>query len=253
VFHLDDLNERIRSFDYGYVDIRNKPSEISYRRLAQSESQCLGQTASKLWCLARDLPLLIGDWIPAEEVHYSNFLLLLDIIDLTFAPVTSAENVALLKENIKDHTTFRQLYLNESFTPKLHYNIHIPEWIVKVEPLCRLWCMRFEAKNSLFKSYANVINNFINIPKSLAMRHQLNMCYHMLSGKDFLAGSTEIGAGTVVEIDTYHSKMALLEKWPHYTKDSVNSVRSVTVNGVKTIQDVSYPTNVLVCYPSLVN
>ena len=55
--------------------------------------------------------------------------------------------------------------------------------------------MRFEAKNRVFKSYVAALNNFINIPKSLALRHQLSMCYHMLSGETFLADTVDIGSG----------------------------------------------------------
>ena len=37
--------------------------------------------------------------------------------------------------------------------------------------------MRYEAKHSYFKQLANSMGNFINIPYSLAMRHQLYQCY----------------------------------------------------------------------------
>jgi len=44
-------------------------------------------------------------------------------------------------------------------------------------PLVRHWTMRYEAKHSYFKQLANSMGNFINIPYSLAMRHQLYHCY----------------------------------------------------------------------------
>ena len=37
--------------------------------------------------------------------------------------------------------------------------------------------MRFEAKHRYFKQLANNIGNFINIPHTLAMRHQMLQCY----------------------------------------------------------------------------
>ena len=48
-------------------------------------------------------------------------------------------------------------------------------------PLQHVWCMRIEAKHKYFKTLAGVINNFINIPKSLAFLQQLQMCYFQLS------------------------------------------------------------------------
>lgn len=47
-------------------------------------------------------------------------------------------------------------------------------------PLVRHWTMRYEAKHSYFKSLAQSMGNFINLPYSLAMRHQQHQCYvHM--------------------------------------------------------------------------
>ena len=39
-------------------------------------------------------------------------------------------------------------------------------------PLVRHWTMRFEAKHSYFKQLAQAVGYFINLPYSLAMRHQ---------------------------------------------------------------------------------
>ena len=63
-------------------------------------------------------------------------------------------------------------------------------------PLTRYWCMRFEAKNSHFKNLARQINNFKNICKSLAKRHQAWNCYKF-------GGSNRILKGTVVGPGTY--------------------------------------------------
>lgn len=44
LFSLDDLNGRIRSFNYGHVESRNKPSEIGLARLTNASSHLLGQS-----------------------------------------------------------------------------------------------------------------------------------------------------------------------------------------------------------------
>ena len=45
------------------------------------------------------------------------------------------------------------------------------------------WCMRMEAKHSYFKRIAQV-GNFINLPYSVAVRHQRLLCAN-LQGKFF--------------------------------------------------------------------
>ena len=42
-----------------------------------------------MWCLARHLPLLIGDLIPEQDIYWQNLLNLLHIEEILFAPVTS--------------------------------------------------------------------------------------------------------------------------------------------------------------------
>lgn len=154
--------------------------------------------ASQMWCLARNLPLMIGQLIPENEPHWDSFLLHLTIIDYVFAPVTSADIADYLRQLIHEHhTAFRELYPDASFIPKLHYIIHIPDWMLRLEvmsfhrihaylcnlcthrcgPISRFWCMRFEAKHSYFKSLAHRVKCFKNIPKTLADRHQHLMCY----------------------------------------------------------------------------
>ncbi len=44
-------------------------------------------------------------------------------------------------------------------------------------PLVCHWTMRFEAKHKHFKQLASIIGNYINLPYTLAMRHQFFQCY----------------------------------------------------------------------------
>ncbi len=57
--------------------------------------------------------------------------------------------------------------------------------------------MRFEARHRYFKRLALQLGNFINIPFTLAMRHQKLQCYHQLS--DTLEGEeVDIGPGHTI-------------------------------------------------------
>ena len=63
-------------------------------------------------------------------------------------------------------------------------------------PLSRHWTMRYEARHSYFKRLSSNIGNFINLPWTLSMRHQLLQSYLLHSSKDsILRDELEIGPG----------------------------------------------------------
>ncbi len=88
--------------------------------------------ASQMWCLARLLPLIIGEIIPEYNDHWDNFLVLLKISDYVFSPVSSNGVAAYLATLIEDYLqTFTELYPDCPIIPKQHYMVRIPEWIVR--------------------------------------------------------------------------------------------------------------------------
>ena len=72
-----------------------------------------------------------------------------------------------------------------------HYYIYY----CRFGPLVNHWTMRFEAKHNFFKKMANNIGNFINLPYTLAVRHQYLQCYYHLSGDELFEHTQEIGPG----------------------------------------------------------
>ena len=72
-------------------------------------------------------------------------------------------------------------------------------------PLVRIWSMRYEAKHSYFKRLAVFSGNFINLPYSLAKRHQEGLCCRLNtpagSQSTFLQKGNEVGPGTYVRFD----------------------------------------------------
>ena len=89
-------------------------------------------TAAQMWCLGPLLPVMIGDMIPVDDEHWQNFLDMMTIVDYVFAPAVTPDIAAFLHDKIRDHhDRFCRLYPGSSFIPKLHYMLHIPEWILK--------------------------------------------------------------------------------------------------------------------------
>ena len=143
VFSLADLNKAMESFVYARPDSRNKPAPIISKTLS-SNDHALKQTgkpnkpcstvllyyytASQMWCLARLLPLMIGERIDDDDLYWNNFVLL-TIVDYVLAPVVSKDCIAYLRVLIDDHhQSFKALYPNYRLTPKMHYLVHYPDY-----------------------------------------------------------------------------------------------------------------------------
>lgn len=100
--------------------------------IVNQSTSCVQFVATKMWCLGRILPLVIGEWVPEDQPQYRTFLLLRTILDITMAPVTSPEKVMYLREIIDEHhQLFRQSYPTSSVTPKMHYITHLPQWMMR--------------------------------------------------------------------------------------------------------------------------
>ena len=90
-----------------------------------------------MWCLARFLPLMIGDQIPEGDRYWENFTLLLDIADEVFAPVTTADRADYLAMLVEDFLEeFTDLYPHMPLTPKMHHMVHFPTWIKRYIYVC---------------------------------------------------------------------------------------------------------------------
>ena len=85
-----------------------------------------------MWCLVRLLPLLIGELVDYEEIHWECFKLILTVMNYAFAPVTSVDAALYLKMIINEHHhLFKDGYPNSPIIPKQHYIVHLPEWLIK--------------------------------------------------------------------------------------------------------------------------
>jgi hypothetical protein len=87
--------------------------------------------AAQMWCLARFLPLLIGDVVPESDKRWQNFLMLMQIEDIVFAPKTTIALAAYLDVLVGSYLEdFANLY-ERPIIPKQRYMIHYPSQIVR--------------------------------------------------------------------------------------------------------------------------
>jgi len=64
--------------------------------------------------------------------------------------------------------------------------VHYPMIIKKCGPLSLIWSMRFESKHKELKETAKSITSRKNACYTLALKHQLNVAYRILSTKNKL-------------------------------------------------------------------
>ena len=74
----------------------------------------------------------MGAYVPVDDLHWCNYLLMLDITDILLAPEISLDEIGHLKLLTEDHpSTFDTVYASTSVIPKLHYLVHAPRLIIK--------------------------------------------------------------------------------------------------------------------------
>lgn len=225
-FTLSLLNARLKSFNYGFCDVKNKPTTLTKEQLNKPGGST-GQSAAQMWCLIRTLPLLIGDKIPSDNNYWHLYLLILNILDIVMAPRISISETFLLQEMIHEHhKLFLFLFPERRLTPKQHFLIHYPRVIRELGPPIRYWTMRNESRHFSFKRMAASSGNFINVSKTLAYRNQIKQAAILGKKKHF---------GEFVELrNTTIKKVALLENYELFLKTAFDT-HNLTVDSTITI------------------
>ncbi|XP_065662538.1 uncharacterized protein LOC136085178 [Hydra vulgaris] len=166
-------------------DKNSKPPEINLQNLRIQ--------AAESWCLIRNLPLMIGKYIPDEEPHWKLLILLLACVDIIFAPEITDGLITQLEFLIEEHHYyFKSVYPENRLIPKHHFMLHYPECMAKFGPLSRYWCMRFEAKHRFAKELSSVIRNFKNICYSVMHRYQLKLA-NCLFSRSLYSNNKQLG------------------------------------------------------------
>jgi hypothetical protein len=229
------LNAKIETWKFGELDARSKPVAFPV-----DLKDTLNQSASRMWCLIRLLPLMLSDKIPLGD-HYMELLLVLkDIVEIVFSPKLSLEHVAYLEFLIlSHHQLFAELFPDRRFKPKQHYLIHYPDLFLQYGPLIHFWSMRFEAKHGYFKSLVSTLRNFKDITGLLARRHQLLQASLQVD-HHILRPDVDVGAVDVSCISTFSTAVQILIHKSVRDSPTVQHSDHVKVNGT------SYSTGMVV-------
>lgn len=178
-YTLDQLNQFIKSFPFSTSESRDKPNVINGKFDVHTS-----QTSAQILILARILPLFIGQHVTHDEIHYANFLLLLQIMQLSLSPFITADSICDFEEIVDRHnSSFMELYPT-SFIPKHHFLIHLIGQMKKFGPLKNHYCFAFEAKHNVVKSVRWY--NFVNISLSVSKYLQYNTIANLINDEGSL-------------------------------------------------------------------
>ena len=66
------------AFNYGYLEKKNKPTNINL----DCGDHGIGLNDSQTLCLITNIPLIFGDLVPEDDLHWRLLLLLLNILNI---------------------------------------------------------------------------------------------------------------------------------------------------------------------------
>lgn len=96
-----DLLSTIYSFDYGFLERKNRPTKI----ILENAGNGIGLNSIQTLCLVKNITLLFGDIIPAGNKNWNFLLLLLQIMNIVFSPSLTLGMTIYLKHLIVEHQT----------------------------------------------------------------------------------------------------------------------------------------------------
>lgn len=173
---LQNLNDKIQSFNFGYLERKNFPSSVNLEK-------GIGQRAAQTWCLTPYLPLILFEIFDSSDTEIQEYCtlikLLIKCMRICLSPKITIREIEELPVIISQHhTQFKKIFPNLRLKPKHHNMIHYPRIIKSMGPLVHFWCMRYEGKHNVFKSMAQTHNNYKNVCKMLSYKYQEKLPFY---------------------------------------------------------------------------
>nr|XP_023651449.1 uncharacterized protein LOC111835405 isoform X2 [Paramormyrops kingsleyae] len=226
-FTLEFLNTKIRTFPYQHSDRLDKPQPIPKNFAAKLS---IGGNGHENSTLLRLLPLMVGSKVPEGDEAWALLMDLKEIVQLVLSPSFTEESIQYMQTKISDHRqSLQAVFPYFKLRPKHHYIEHYPELTKCFGPLVHLWTMRFEGKHRFFKKVIHDTQNFKNVLKTLATRHQHMMAYH-LSAPLFFKPHTHASSVTSVYVATL-PEVAKDFIQTKTDRENIYSTSKVTING----------------------
>jgi len=135
----------------------------------------LSFSASEISYFFRILPLIIGDLIPEDDVHFPILIKLKQILDIIFVKKHHKDAYKSLEVHIENYLKILA-FLNFPIKPKHHFLVHYSRIMKEMAPLGKISSMRFESKHQIGKVISNVSRSRVNICHQIATKYQQIFC-----------------------------------------------------------------------------
>lgn len=166
----------VKFYQYPKKFRRNKPSILNFTK------HNMGQNATQMKCLFLNIPFILKKFeqnIDLKKI-WPCLTFLLRVVQIVETQTIDDSLINELEECITNHLDLLIEFFKVHLHPKHHFLIHYVYIICRMGPLYATSMFRFEAKHQYFKNIARNTKNFVNINKTLAVKHQL----HSASGKN---------------------------------------------------------------------
>lgn len=166
---LPTITERIKSFDFGPIDINLRPSSIKHLSGLQ-----IRQVLYRFNFIFHDT---------APRKFFEATSLMSKILQIVYSNSVTESQIQLLKTFIFRLLNLWKSIFGQHLKPKGHNLLHYPEIIRKTGPLSLCETTAFERKHRFFTRVAEKNAQFTNILKSCSERHQMWWANEWKKGK----------------------------------------------------------------------
>lgn len=139
--------------------------------------ECLGQNASQILCLFQNIPFILYCYKDDEKLKKVWICVeyLLKITQIIYSLKIDESDLTELEKLIETYLENLMELFGVHLTSKHHNMTHYTSEIRDKGPLKRFSMMRYEAKHHELKTCIGDSNNFMNLTKTIAQRHQQMM------------------------------------------------------------------------------
>lgn len=164
---VSEIVGSIRDFNYGPISKKHKPSLVKLDGKAN-----VGQSAIQMFYLLINLPFIIFKYKEQIGDHFKPIYTLLEIMQIVFSHKVTKDDINRLDDLVKEHLKSMIALFEVKLLPKHHFMLHYKSAFESSGPQVYSMMMHIERKHKTFKDFAKRTNNFTNITKTLAERHQ---------------------------------------------------------------------------------
>lgn len=236
-FRAVDLNRRIKSFNYGLQDIKNKPTaNLSHERLRTAlRAHKMKQNGAQTFCLLRVLPFLLDGLVPnQDEDPYLQLLVLLQkIVELAMAPKLPRVILPYFSQVIADYRrSRRELFPEVPLINKEHHQEHYPECVEKMGPLKTYCCLRPEGQHRPLRKHLLSCNSYRNAQKTAMEHAQFRQAAAWGTGSETI--NDKVQRTSAVEMKTVNDLLTsgLLMERGFDADDLMTTAKNVSVYGL---------------------